>query len=119
MPDKGVLGVNRFTDGEIRVYLRCFDNSMKFSWIKAPWYPGATPQDAQLLIVCPWCDQQVRIAGYSKTFKYDILTQPVPILLPGKGGPVEQTHNLTVEEDCGCARCRKMFRLTDNVLSGV
>ena len=119
----GLIGEQKFTESEIRIYLRCFDQSMKFSWIKAPWYPGASPKDSQLVIICPWCEQQIRIAGYNKTLKHEPLSMAIPIELPGdETGErimVEQTHNVSIDENCGCAKCRKMFRITDNAIYGV
>ena len=105
--------------GSIDVFLRCKDSAMHFSFIKAPFYPGDTPEQARLLFVCPFCStKDLMIQGHVKTFQWELIQPPRPITVPGNPDAV-QVLAISIAERCGCPSCRRFFKITNNVVHGV
>lgn len=99
----------------IPLWLRCREDSFIFSWIRAMLHPGTGPGDAQLLLVCPRCGQQLRIPGHYKTFQWEQLPSPRAVPVPGNPTAVNVVR-ITVVEPMGCPRCKQGFKLVENVI---
>ena len=117
-PEKGMnYGVEA---KDIAVWLRCHEDSMQFSVMKARLHPGTSPKTAMLLIACPMCGrttgQQLRIPGSDKTFQWELLPEPRPVGISDVPEDEMQTIRISVMEDMGCPVCKRYFKLTDNVL---
>lgn len=100
---------------DIKVYLRCREDSMVFSYIVTPFYAGGTPEEAMLLLVCPMCGMKdLRVPGHAKTFQWQ-LCPPTPVPVPGNPDAM-QTLLLTILEPCGCPGCGQKFKIMSNVI---
>lgn len=116
-PQQQDVGMSYGVQAEgIRIYMKCREDSLMFSWMSLPFHPGDGPESAQLFMVCPHCGaKDLRIPGHAKTFQWELLPFPRHLQVPGNADAV-QTIRLTVLEPCGCPDCRRMFKITDNVV---
>jgi hypothetical protein len=118
-PEAGLSMGTRAQD--ITVWMRCYEDSFRFSWMQTRLHPGAGPKDAQLLLICPFCSrdainkQDLRIPGSHKTFEWGLMP-PRRIPIPSRPDAIN-TVQITIAEPCGCPRCKKMFKITTNVIS--
>ena len=90
-------------------------HDLQFSYIRAPLHGGDGPNDAQLLLVCPRCKQQLRIASPHKTFSWEVLNPPRVLNIPGNPDAME-TVLVTVNEPLGCPACNLKFEVKENSL---
>lgn len=106
----------------IVVWLRCRHDSFSCSYVKAVLHPGGKPAEAQLLLVCPDCRDQLRIPGAEatnppprspKTFEWYQNPYPQPVNVPGQPTAVNSVQ-LTIAEPWGCSQCGHKFRLIEN-----
>ena len=104
-----------------KVFFRCYDRDMVYSWIMGQWHPGGHPKSSQLVLVCPWCSQQLRIPGSTKTFEFEILDNPFALMIHELSDDEDATQvvKLAIKENLGCPSCLRFFRLTDNTLHKV
>jgi len=88
-------------------------HDLKFSHIKAPLHPGDGPGSAQLIIVCPRCAQQLRIATPHKSFEWEPVFPPHPINVPGNPDAIV-TALLSIVEPLQCPSCSLKFEVKEN-----
>ena len=113
--ERGLLASHETQD--IPVWLKCREDSFRFSWIRARFYPGGGPKEAQVLLPCPMCGGPLSIPGTYKTFEWELLSGG-RVLMGVPGHPeAMNTVRVSVQEPCGCPHCKQWMRLDRNVLS--
>lgn len=102
----------------IPVWVRCKNDSLLYAWIRSLFYPGESPTQAQLLLVCPRCAQQLRVTGSYKTIQSESLSAPRSVPVQGNPNAVNVLR-LTIKEPIKCPHCLQEYRLSENAIGKV